>query len=589
MHRKLCRPGALLRAALLALLIWAPGICKAQTTGTAGAALIVPINGTLKLQMSTKQLIKKVEAAKDGVISIRTVVGDPTAILITGLQPDLTDLILTDTDGKQERYQAIVQLDVEYLRTQLRRAVPTANITPIPVSNNSVIMAGTVDKVEDVEVVLRVAQSLKVEVINAMRVGGVQQVQLDVVVASVTRSEARQFGFDFLLDSKNFFLGSTVAQAVAQPASVGNTGVFSVAPTLVGNPGANSNVLFGVVHNGWGFLGFLNALRTEGVAKFIAEPRLVTKSGRPASFLVGGEQAIPVPAGLGQIGVQFEEFGTRLNFLPIVLGNGKIHLEVEPEISNLNAANGVTIEGTVVPGRDTQRVNTTVELETGQTFVIGGLIQHTVATNTRKTPVLGDLPFVGTFFSEKSDNQVEQEVVILVTPYLVDSQSCDQVAKVLPGQETRTADDFELFLEGILEAPRGPRQLCQGGHYIPAFKNSSTTDLFPCAGKGTCGAGCGAGPAANPAGPGALPGHVTGPTSPVTPAAAIAPAAEVPAQPAASEAAPAPGTEPPAAKPADAAAPAQGAPAGDSTATPAPVAPPGLLPAPTPPADGGKP
>jgi pilus assembly protein CpaC len=568
----------LVRAALLALLIWAPGIGKAQPAGTSGAALIVPINGTIKLQLTSKKLISKVESSRDGVISIRTVVGDPSTILVTGLQPELTELTLTDVDGKTEKYQVIVQLDVEYLRTQLRRAVPTANITPIPVSNNSVIMAGTVDKVEDVEVVLRVAQSLNVQVINAMRVGGVQQVQLDVVVASVTRSEDRGFGFDFLTNSKNFFFGSTTAQAVGNPASTGNGGIFSVAPVLFGNPGGNTNVLFGVIHNGWGFLGFLNALRQEGVAKFIAQPRLVTKSGRPASFLVGGEQAIPVPAGLGQIGVQFEEFGTRLNFLPIVLGNGKIHLEVEPEISTLNAANGTSISGTIVPGRDTQRVNTTVELETGQTFVIGGLIQHAVATNTRKTPVLGDLPFLGVFFSGKIDNQVEQEVVILVTPYLVDGQSCDQVTKVLPGQETRTADDFELFLEGILEAPRGPRQLCQDGRYVPAFKNSATMDLFPCAGRGACGAGCGNGPAGFGGGPGAAPGQVTAPSSNVPSAATSTPAADSSTKPVSAETA----------TPADAPAPATEAAAGDSTATPAPVPAPGLLPAPTP-ADGGKP
>src|SRR5262249_35136129 len=147
-----------------------------------------------------------------------------------------------------------------------------------------------------------------------------------------------------------------------------------------------------------GFLAFLQALKDENLAKLLAEPRLVTLSGRPASFLSGGEQAIPVPAGLGQVGVQFEEFGTRLNFLPIVLGNGRIHLEVEPEVSQLDAASGTNIQGTVVPGRVTQRVHTTVELEDGQTFVIGGLIQHELAGTTRKVPVLGDLPLVGACF-----------------------------------------------------------------------------------------------------------------------------------------------------------------------------------------------
>lgn len=577
MHRTICRPGTLTAWALLALLLGGfAATSRAQTTGTSGSALIVPINGTVKLQMTTKKPISKVENPKEGVLSIRTVVGDPTTLMVTGQTPDVTDLTLTDVDGKQEKFQIIVQLDVEYLRTQLKRAVPTANVTPIPVSNNAVILSGTADKAEDIDVVLRVAQSLGVQVINGMRVGGVQQVQLDVVVASVTRSEQRNFGFDFLLDSRNFFFGSTVAQAVGQPTSVGAGGVFSVAPALIGNPTANSNVLFGVIHNGYGFLGFLQALRQEGVAKLLAQPRLVTKSGRPASFLVGGEQAVPVPAGLGQIGVQFEEFGTRLNFLPIVLGNGKIHLEVEPEISNLNAANGVSIQGTVVPGRDTQRVNTTVELETGQTFVIGGLIQHRIATNTRKTPILGDLPFVGTFFSSKADLDIEQEVVILVTPYLVDAQSCNQVSNVLPGQETRSADDFELFLEGILEAPRGPRTVCQGGRYVPAYKNGYTAELFPCAGSangcGGCGAACSVESGSVSAAPShrlsaavAAPVHAVPATKPV-----IAPAAVLDSQAGTPTSAPA-------------ATPPAGAPTKEEAAKPMDLPP---LPAP---ADGDKP
>src|SRR5262249_56911017 len=112
-------------------------------------------------------------------------------------------------------------------------------------------------------------------------------------------------------------------------------------------------------------------------------------------FLDGGEQAIPVPAGLGQVGVQFEEFGTRLSFVPIVIGDGRIRLEVEPEVSNLDPAAGTTIQGTTVPGRTTQRVHTTVELEDGQTFVIGGLIQNTARGTTQRFPSWATCPSSG--------------------------------------------------------------------------------------------------------------------------------------------------------------------------------------------------
>jgi pilus assembly protein CpaC len=229
---------------------------------------------------------------------------------------------------------------------------------------------------------------------------------------------------------------------------------------------------------------------------------------------------VPVPAGLGQVGVQFEEFGTRLNFIPIVLGNGKIHLEVEPEFSALNAANGTNIQGTIVPGRTTSRVNTTIELETGQTFVIGGLIQNTVQANILKVPVLGDIPFLGPWFSAKSYQETETELLVLVTPWLVDPEACDQRPKVLPGQETRRPDDFELFLENLIEVPRGPRAVCQNARYIAAYKNSPSAVQFPCGGGKGGGTGNGAcAPTGCPTLPGTLgldpvPGGPEGPDGP---------------------------------------------------------------------------
>jgi pilus assembly protein CpaC len=181
--------------------------------------------------------------------------------------------------------------------------------------------------------------------------------------------------------------------------------------------------------------------------------------------------------------------------VPIVLGDGRIRLEVEPEVSNLDPAAGTTIQGTNVPGRATQRVHTTVELEDSQTFVIGGLIQNTVLGSTTKVPVLGDIPFLGVAFSRKEFEEHETELIVMVTPHLVDPMDCSQAPKVLPGMETRRPDDFELFLEGILEAPRGQREVCPGGIYRAPYKNGPSASVFPCGvnngcGTGSCGAGC---------------------------------------------------------------------------------------------------
>jgi len=472
-------------------------------------ALIVPINASQKLQMSTKKPIAKVENSNENVARVQGIITDPTAVMVTGLEAGITRLTLTDRDGKTETLDVIVQTDIEYLRSVLKRSFPTANVEPIPGPNNTIILNGTVSRIDDVDAILGTARAVG-NVTNHMRVGGVQQVELCVTVASVSRSQFRALDFNFLTNSRNFFLGSTIGQAVVNPATIGNGGAFSVSPFLVGAPGTPNgvptNIFFGVLHRGWGLLAFLQALKQENVVKTLAEPKLIALSGKPASFLSGGEQAVPIPAGLGQVGVQFEEFGTRLNFLPIVLGGGKLRLEVEPEISALNQAFGTSIQGTIVPGRTTQRVHTTVELEDGQTFVIGGLIQHDVTATISKVPVLGELPFLGSAFSTKSMTETEQELVVLVTPHLIDAMSCDQVIKTLPGQETRSPDDFELFLEGILEAPRGQREIEFPRGYAPAYKNGPSASRFPCGGDlGGSGRGCGKAGCGDGVGPNAAP------------------------------------------------------------------------------------
>jgi len=500
MHRTNRVTQTALRGLLLALLhggVTAAGAQAQEPPAPEGRRLTVGYNETQSVRMSTNKNIARIDNTRKNVATVKADPNDLKIALITGEAPGLTRVTLTDVDGKTDVYDVTVEFSVEYLRTLIRRAMPTANIQPIPGANNTIVLTGWVARAEDINAVVALAENQGGGVIIPMlRVGGVQQVQLDVVIALVSRTEFRRMAFNFLTDSQNFFLGSTVGSAVANPPLVGlGSPTLTVNGVLAGVPavpnGAPTNIFAGVLHPSWGFLTFLQALEDENLAKVLAAPSVVALSGRPASFLVGGEQAIPVPAGLGQIGVQFEEFGTRLNFLPLVLGNGKIHLEVEPEVSSLNAAFGTSIGGTIVPGRSTQRVHTTVQLEDGQTFAIGGLIQHNVTGTLTKVPVLGSLPLIGAAFSSKSYQDQEQELVVLVTPRLVDPMSCDQVPRLLPGQETRKPDDLELFLGGILEAPRGPRQIFHGHRYVPAWKNGPSADVFPCAGNGHGGRGCG--------------------------------------------------------------------------------------------------
>jgi len=504
MHPTIGRTRSLLWGTLLLLLM--SGLAGYSQAQPPPPTILVPLGGTKDVQMTTKKAIKTAEAKREGVVTIRPVLGDPTTIRLIGQAAETTPLELTDEDGKKETYLVIVQRDVENLRVQLRKAIPAGNIVVSPMTEGAVILTGTISRAADAPVIDQVVRSLGFVPINQVTVAGPQQVQLDVVVAIVSRTEFRRMAFDFFVNSRNFFLASVTSGAAGVPATIGSAGALSTAALgltgTVGSPnGAPTNILFGVIHNSWNFLGFLQALREDNLLKVMAEPKLIAMSGQPASFLSGGEQAVPVPAGLGQVGVQFEEFGTRLNFLPIVLGNGRIHLEVEPEFSFLDPANGTVIQGTVVPGRDTHRIHTTVEMDVGNTFVLGGLIQHRVDGSTEKLPILGDLPFIGTAFSRKGYQENEEEVIILVTPHLVEAFDCSQAPKYLPGQETRSPDDFELFLEGILEAPRGQRCVCQDGKYVPAYKNGPSASVFPCGegcgngcgGRGGCDAGCGNG------------------------------------------------------------------------------------------------
>lgn len=477
----------------------------AQEPSPQPSPLIVPANGTRKLQMSKKQNIKTVTNPKEGVVSIRPIDDDPTTILVTGQKDGVTRIELEDSDGNKELYEVLVQTDVEFLRVQLRRALPAANVTVIPVSSDpqpkgTVLLTGTVTHDGDAAVVRGLVQSIGFKYIDAMRVGGVQQVQLDVIIAQVNRTDLRNLTFNFLGSSRyaSFSNGTGGAGTFGGSSSSGSSSGAGLAANTTA--GSGTNLLLGFVHNGLGFQNFLEALRTNNLAKMLAEPRLVTMSGRPASFLVGGLQAVPQTGQFGGTGVSFQQFGTMLSFLPIVMGNGKIYLEVSPSVSNLDQANGLAASSTMaaVPGRDINYISTTVELEPGQTLVLGGLIQHQVQALVSKVPCLGDLKYFGMFFRSIQYQDNEQEVLIIVTPWLVDPESCNQRPKVLPGEETRRPDNFELFLEGIIEAPRGPRQVYQNYRYVPAWMNSPSAAKFPCVGQrdrncalGNCGVnGC---------------------------------------------------------------------------------------------------
>ena len=217
--------------------------------------------------------------------------------------------------------------------------------------------------------------------------------------------------------------------------------------------------LFGVFNSGH-FSLFINALRSNSLAKILAEPNLVALDGQPARFLVGGNFPYPVPqsssipGGTAVVTVQFARFGTILNFIPQILANDVIRLDVEPVVSNLDFANGTTINGGKVPAIDERSAHTVVELREGQTLAIAGLIQLQTTATSNRIPGLGDLPLVGPWFSNIQIMSIETETIILVTPELVAPLDKNEVTEA-PGDRVYQPNDAEFYFLGRMEGKLG--------------------------------------------------------------------------------------------------------------------------------------
>ena len=177
----------------------------------------------------------------------------------------------------------------------------------------------------------------------------------------------------------------------------------------------------------------MDALQNNQVAKILAEPNIVAVSGRPAQFNVGGEIPILVPQSLGTTSIEYKPFGTQIDFLPIVLGNGNIRLEVRPRVSYLDPTSGITLNGIVVPGFNVRQVDTAVEMKGGQTFALAGLTQERTETRDRGLPYLSDVPVFGVPFRKTRDEVNEIELLIIVTPEFVDPMDAGEVPCGGPG------------------------------------------------------------------------------------------------------------------------------------------------------------
>jgi pilus assembly protein CpaC len=250
------------------------------------------------------------------------------------------------------------------------------------------------------------------------------QILLKVRFASYDRTVAKQLGLNLYSLGTANTVGEVSTQQFSPPTITPGTAATSTTPAVAATASITSLLNLAIFRPDLNLGATLQALETNGVLEVLAEPNLLTSNGKEGSFLAGGQYPYPVVqgsgvGGVGAVTIQFQQFGVRLNFIPTITPRGTIRLQVAPEVSTLDFANGITLSGFTVPGIDVRRVKTEVELSDGQSFAIGGLLDNRSTKNFSKIPFLGDIPILGKFFQSISTSKTNTELIVIVTPEIV--------------------------------------------------------------------------------------------------------------------------------------------------------------------------
>jgi pilus assembly protein CpaC len=391
-------------------------------------------------QITTKLPYKTVNVANPEIADVNQVNNDE--LLLTAKKPGNTQLIVWDVAGLSQTIDVTVMTDLQALQAQLDRIFPGAGIQATNV-NGSVALRGRVKNLEMAKQAEAVAAPYSEKVLNFLEISGGQQVMLKVRFAEVSRSASSQLGFNGFATN-----GGSAAFGTNQGAGGSPIGAFANgASDVTINPAVT---LFGAGHaGGWAFESFVQALRQNNLLRVLAEPNVIAISGEQASFLAGGEFPVPVPqtSGTGNtITIEYKKFGVKLNFMPTVLGDGRIRLKVEPEVSDLDYSKSVSFQGFTIPGIATRTLSTTIELNEGQSFAVAGLLNNRIVANKNVTPLLGDLPIVGALFRSVRYERSETELVVIVTPEIVAPLNPGQIGE-LPGEKWKDPTELQLFLD----------------------------------------------------------------------------------------------------------------------------------------------
>lgn len=391
-------------------------------------------------ELTADQVFKRVRIQNPNVLTAVPLEGG-NRLQISAIATGITQVDLLGADDSVHTIEVMVLGDVRELEAILRQQFPDANLQVVPVQTGCIV-SGFVTSDEHVNQVVQIAELYFPTIINKVNVTGIHTIQLETQIMEVSRTKLRELGVDWAFGSGD----DVISQSVS--------GLVNAAGTTFSATG-NETFKFGIVNNNNEFFSAVRALRRNNLVKVLASPTLTAVDGRPASFNAGGEIPIIVPAGLGQVAVQFREFGTRLDYVAKVRGGGKIWLEVRPYVSEIDPSRSVSINGLSVPGLRSRYLETGVELGAGQTLALAGLLQVKSETINQGLPVLSDMPYLGALFRTTREEQNEIELLITVTPNFAGPMDPHEVPAGAPGMGTQSPTDKELYWRGYLETPVG--------------------------------------------------------------------------------------------------------------------------------------
>ncbi|MDA3971058.1 MAG: type II and III secretion system protein family protein [Desulfobulbaceae bacterium] len=408
--------------------------------------------------IKTTTPFKRVTIANAAIADV--VVLSPSEIYVYGKALGFTSMMLWESGQTKTVLNVAVSLDITALKEQLYELYPDQQVE-VYGSETGVVLSGTVSGPEIVEQVLRLTRTFLPRgaegdsdtaasgrsgsgITNLLRVGNLQQVMLEVTFAEVSRNSGRDLQVGMGLDN----LGSDLDHGFTTGAAgVGILGSLQDTGSLLLNMASNpANIFLEIDH----FTAALQFLEEEGLARTLAEPRLVTLSGQEASFLAGGKYPVPTIGNDGEISVEFEDFGVGLSFTPVVMSDGKISLRVAPSVTNITGLSQTTAGP--VPIMSTRELETSVQLHDGQTLALAGLLQDNMSDVVTKVPFLGDIPVLGALFRSTSYQMDKTDLLIAVTPHLVQPVAEGSIS--FPGEDMQLPNRYEFYLEGRLEGRR---------------------------------------------------------------------------------------------------------------------------------------